>query len=185
MGFPCQPHSLAGKRMASGDERDLWGEFARCIRDLNPRWVLGENVAGLLSSENGRFFGRVLRDLAQMGYRAGWALYPASWVGAIHRRERVFIVAHATGDGCTGLEKKQQIRFANEPLPIRTEWASAENDSLPYVRGILDSPERGVLRNDDGLPEGMDRIRCLGNAVMPDQVLPILDAIAMVERKRA
>jgi DNA (cytosine-5)-methyltransferase 1 len=55
-GFPCQPHSLAGKRLTSGDQRDLWGEFARIIREIRPRWVLAENVPGLLSSENGRFF---------------------------------------------------------------------------------------------------------------------------------
>ena len=66
-GFPCQPHSLAGKRLASGDERDLWGEFARVIHEVGPRWVVAENVPGLLSSEHGRFFGRVLGDLAGMG----------------------------------------------------------------------------------------------------------------------
>ena len=69
-GFPCQPHSLAGKRLASGDERDLWGEFARVIHEVGPRWVVAENVPGLLSSEHGRFFGRVLGDLAGMGYDA-------------------------------------------------------------------------------------------------------------------
>lgn len=67
-GFPCQPHSLAGKRKASADDRDLWGEFSRIIRELRPRYVVAENVPGLLSSEVGRFFGRVLRDLAESGY---------------------------------------------------------------------------------------------------------------------
>lgn len=60
-GFPCQPHSVAGKRLASSDERDLWGEFARIIREIKPKWIVAENVPGLLSSEHGRFFGRVLR----------------------------------------------------------------------------------------------------------------------------
>jgi len=72
-GFPCQPHSLAGKRKASGDERDLWGEVVRIVGEVQPRWFLGENVPGLLSSESGRFFGRVVNDLVQMGYRVGWA----------------------------------------------------------------------------------------------------------------
>lgn len=94
-GFPCQPHSLAGKRKASADERDLWGEFARIICEVNPRWVLAENVAGLRSSESGRFFGRVLRDLAEMGYNVGWGSWKASDVGAPHSRERIFIVAYA------------------------------------------------------------------------------------------
>jgi len=94
-GFPCQPHSVAGKRKASADERDLWGEFARIICDVRPGWVLAENVAGLRSSEAGRFFGRVLRDMAQMGYHVGWGSWGASDIGAPHRRERIFIVANS------------------------------------------------------------------------------------------
>jgi len=94
-GFPCQPHSLAGKRLASCDERDLWGELARVVREVKPRWFVGENVAGLRSSESGRFFGRVLRDLAAMGYTVGWGSWEAADAGAPHHRERVFIVAYA------------------------------------------------------------------------------------------
>ena len=90
----CQPHSLAGRRKASCDERDLWPEFARVIRETEPRWVVGENVVGLLSSDANRFFGSVLRDLAQMGCSVGWGVWGACDVGAPHRRDRVFIVAH-------------------------------------------------------------------------------------------
>jgi DNA-cytosine methyltransferase len=94
-GFPCQPHSVAGKRQASGDERDLWGECARLTDELRPRWCVFENVPGLLSSERGSFFARVVGDLAALGYRVGWGVWGACDVGAPHRRERVFIVAHA------------------------------------------------------------------------------------------
>lgn len=97
-GFPCQPHSLAGKRKASEDERDLWAEFARIICELKPRWVLAENVPGLLSSESGRFFGRILRDLAESGYDAEWDCLPASAFNAPHQRDRVFLVAYAHGE---------------------------------------------------------------------------------------
>lgn len=100
----CQPHSLAGKRQSSADERDLWSEFARVIREARPRWVVAENVRGLLSSADpafgrgkGGFFGRVLMDLADLGFDAEWHIVPASSVGAHHRRERVFVVAHANG----------------------------------------------------------------------------------------
>jgi DNA (cytosine-5)-methyltransferase 1 len=93
-GFPCQPHSTAGRRLASADERDLWGEFLRAIRGVQPRWVVAENVSGLLSSESGRFFGRVLGDLAESGYDAEWDCIPASAVGAPHRRDRVWIIAY-------------------------------------------------------------------------------------------
>ena len=98
-GFPCQPHSLAGQRKASADERDLWDEVVRIIRDSQPRWFLGENVRGLLSSESGKFFGRILNDLESLGYRVGWCLYGAKDIGAVHRRERVFIVAYSSGIG--------------------------------------------------------------------------------------
>ncbi len=97
-GFPCQPHSLAGKRQASNDERDLWEEFSRIIRELRPRYVVAENVPGILSSESGRFFGRVLRDLAACGYDAEWQCLPASAFGAPHRRDRVWIVAYPFGN---------------------------------------------------------------------------------------
>ena len=92
-GFPCQPHSVAGKRGGSTDKRDLWGEVVRILGESQPRWFVGENVPGLFSSESGRFFGRILDDLAALGYVVGWACYGASDVGAVHRRHRVFIVA--------------------------------------------------------------------------------------------
>lgn len=98
-GFPCQPHSLAGKRKASGDERDLWGEVVRILGEVQPRWFLGENVPGLLSSESGRFFGRVVNDLAKVGYRMGWGMYGAKDIGAVHRRNRIFIVAYSSSIG--------------------------------------------------------------------------------------
>lgn len=94
-GFPCQPHSVAGKRLASRDERDLWGETVRVLRESKPRWFLGENVPGLLSSESGHFFGRVINDLVSLGFRVGWGVLSAAEFGAVHRRERVFIVAYA------------------------------------------------------------------------------------------
>lgn len=93
-GFPCQPHSLAGKRLASSDERDLFSEIIRTVRSLRPRYILLENVRGLLTSESGRFFGRVLRELAECGYDAEWQVLSAADVGAPHRRERVWIVAY-------------------------------------------------------------------------------------------
>src|SRR6185369_6298277 len=98
-GFPCQPHSVAGTRGASDDERDLWPEFARLVREIRPRWVLAENVLGLRSSEAGRFFGGILRDLAECGYCVEWRSISAADMGAPHRRERVWIIAHPGGEG--------------------------------------------------------------------------------------
>jgi len=183
-GFPCQPHSLAGKRKASDDERDLWGEFARCIRVLSPRWVVAENVLGLLTSEDGRFFGGILRDLAEMGYDAGWCVYPASWVGAVHRRERVFIVANAESQRRICRETLQQEEFTSlfAPLISTKKQQNTEDYILPALQWRDVEPISGVLRNDNGISEGVDRLKCLGNAVVPQQAYPIFEAIAEIVR---
>lgn len=91
-GFPCQPHSLAGKRKASADDRDLWSECKRVLRDIRPRFALFENVGGLLTSEQGLFYNRVLSDLAEIRFACLWQVVSAADVGAPHRRERVWML---------------------------------------------------------------------------------------------
>ena len=93
-GIPCQPHSVAGARRGGSDERDLWPETARLVRELRPAWCVVENVPGILSSDAGRFFAAILRDLAALEYRAGWGVWGAADVGAPHQRDRVVILAH-------------------------------------------------------------------------------------------
>ncbi len=129
-GFPCQPHSVAGKRQASADERDLWSECARIVGEFRPRWCVFENVPGLLTSERGTFFARVVGDLAALGYGVGWATYGAVDVGAPHRRDRVFIVAHAL---CGGREGRGERGFVRESQPGRK--ASGETDDSILVSG--------------------------------------------------
>lgn len=94
-GFPCQPFSHAGKRKGVSDSRWLWPEFYRIIREVRPKWVIVENVPGLLSIDSGRVFIGILRDFSKIGYDAEWFTLRASDFGAPHRRERVFIVAHS------------------------------------------------------------------------------------------
>lgn len=179
-GFPCQPHSLAGKRLASADDRDLWGEFARIIREARPRWVVGENVPGLLTSEGGRYFGRILADLAALGFNAEWFVLSATSVGASHRRERIFIVAHADG-------KRQQKRKLSAIAGQQGQPGGSGNADLEHAdrqrqlqskggvssvgRGACDpswwAAEPGVGRVAHGVPARVDRLRCLGNAVVP------------------
>lgn len=180
-GFPCQPHSLAGKRMASTDERDLWPEYKRIIDEIKPKWVVAENVPGLLSSENGRFFGGILRDLADMGYDVGWCCFPAYLTGAIFKGERVFIVATTASKRWGNLAKNKQDRLSRLIIQTRNEWSRKEINSLLGLQRLLPKPVSGILRNDDGLSEGMDRIKCLGNAVNPYQAYPIFQAIADIE----
>lgn len=199
-GFPCQPHSVAGKRGASGDERDLWPEFARIIGELKPRWVVAENVPGLLTSERGAFFGRVLEDLAALGYRAGWGSWRASDVGALHRRERVFIVAHAghTGPSRTGRrnehegEERQPFDGGAETVADaqcergcgrhseREDAEDARQRSQSSRHGTWDV-EPDVGRVAHGVPSRVHRLRALGNAVVPQQAYPLFAAIARAE----
>lgn len=93
-GFPCQPYSTAGKRKGNDDDRALWPEMLRVIREVAPAWVVGENVAGILSMDGGRVFAGILADLENAGYSTETYLIPAIAVGAPHRRDRAWIIAH-------------------------------------------------------------------------------------------
>lgn len=181
-GFPCQPHSVAGKRLASADDRDLWGEFARVIREVTPKWVVAENVPGLLSSEHGRFFGRILRDLAGMGYDAGWGVFSAFQAGMEHERKRICIVAHSNRVGWNGVEDGWKRGFKNNEtyIPKKGESVKAPHVFEHAIR-ILSDPNSRVLRNDDGIPRALDRLKCLGNAIVPQQFYPVFKAIAEIE----
>jgi len=180
-GFPCQDVSLAGQRAGLAGERStLWSEFARIVGDVRPQWVLAENVAGLLSSDDGRFMGAVLRDLAALRYDAEWGCIPAAAVGAPHLRWRVFIVAYAQGSrsGWQGRRHKNAwlgSTSGSEGLvgesPDQTV-ADANRESLGRFaesrgqRGQW-AVEPDVGRVADGVPSRVDRLRCLGNAVVP------------------
>lgn len=161
-GFPCQPHSVAGRRKASEDDRDLWPEVVRCLRETQPRWFVGENVTGLLSSENGRFFGTVLRDLAACGFDAEWSTVSACSVGMPHMRQRLFIVAYANSEH--GRPRfRDSIARALRPLQEIDSFARARTG---YETRLANPSE--LYRNADGVPFGMERNRGIGNAVAPD-----------------
>lgn len=187
-GFPCQPHSVAGKRMASGDERDLWPEMRRVIREISPRWVVGENVRGLLSSENGRFLRGMLRDFAKMGYGVGWGITSAAAVGAVHRRDRVAIVAYANREPMDVVRLQHSDEFRRQENGSEKIWSPTFSvfEQLQSDCGCFytwnDEPVKPLItRTDDGFPGAMDRLKCLGNAVVPQQFYPVFRAIADVE----
>lgn len=98
-GFPCQPYSLAGLRKGKEDERHLWPEMLRAIREIKPRWVVGENVLGLVGWNDGLVFEEVQTDLEAEGYEVQPYVLPAASVGAPHRRDRVWFVAYAKSYG--------------------------------------------------------------------------------------
>lgn len=108
-GFPCQPFSVAGKKKGSGDDRYLWPEMARVIAEVKPRWVVAENVSGIVEMA----LDTVLADLESQGYETGTLVVPACATDAPHRRDRVWIVAHNDG---TRASQRGTARRGNEDL---------------------------------------------------------------------
>ena len=174
-GFPCQDISLAGsqKGIREGTRSGLFFEIIRLIRECRPRYVLLENVAALLTSNNGRDMGTVLWELSQVGYDAEWQVISANSLGASHVRERLWIVAypHSIGHSIAEWEERGQVQ----------EWgilpANDEGEKLrpSYQRNELSrAPRLGDLPNipgrNDGLPHGVDvaqRLKALGNSIVP------------------
>ncbi len=150
-GFPCQPHSLSGKRLAYHDERDLWSELFRVFCETGARWLVAENVPGLLSSENGRFFGRVLRDLAKVGCDAFWYCFPAYAAGAKFWGERIALVAATNSKRLESMDLLQKIQPTEKHCKnVETSWPRQA-----YLRFHVERTERdtsgGIPRNDDGV----------------------------------
>jgi DNA (cytosine-5)-methyltransferase 1 len=105
-GFPCQPFSVAGKKKAKDDARNMWPQTLDVIRRVRPRYCLLENVPGLLSRKH-RYFETILKDLAEGGYNAKWKVISAAEVGAPHKRDRLFIMAYSDS-GYRGENKEVQ-----------------------------------------------------------------------------
>ena len=106
-GFPCQPYSTAGLRKGKEDDRHLWPEMLRAIREISPRWVVGENVRGLTNWNGGVVFDEVQADLEAEGYEVLPFLLPACAVNAPHRRDRIWFIAYSSNHGSHGSEVRQ------------------------------------------------------------------------------
>ena len=257
-GFPCQPFSVAGNQKGKEDERYLWPEMLRVIRELTPRWVIGENVPGILHIAAAD----VVKDLERIGYNVAVFNFEAAAVGARHRRERVFFVgecamenASSNGRKQSGVLSKQSRRTESVCTSkdctdgacseMREDVADTDNagngtprsgdngnrktsderrikQSFGRISGCckthsngdsarLERIEKtrnacrsrsnanqqsaglcGKLRNQwsiepnvgrvaHGVPARVDRLKCLGNAVVPQQAYPIFKAIAELE----
>ena len=146
-GFPCQDVSHAGKREGiNGARSGLWSEFRRIICILRPKFVLVENVTGLLD----RGMGRVLGDLAEIRFNAEWTVLSACRFGAPHSRERVFILAYPEGERPGQLRR---LKCEEESYPKRDlYWA----ETKPPCERVA-----------DGIPNRVDQLTALGNAVVP------------------
>jgi len=136
-GFPCQPFSVAGKRRGKEDDRHLWPEMLRAIRETRPRWVIGENVAGIIRME----LDQVLSDLEAEGYQTEPFLIPACAVNAPHRRDRVWIIAH-TGDGGS-----QERRTENNGEVER----GAKQGKASSIFGATAPQSNSGIRNSNGI----------------------------------
>lgn len=175
-GFPCQPHSLCGKRLGENDNRDLWPEFIRVVRELKPRAVVGENVPGILST----IHEQVCADLEESGYQTRSYCIPAYAIGAHHERYRVAIVAYSAGK--PGLQDNPGVNPQRTERAAREIFIGGNRIDLPGEYWTANKPP--VYGMADGIPGGMDgRIKykatmtALGNAVVPQQFYPIFNAI--------
>ncbi len=195
-GFPCQPYSIAGKRRGTEDDRDLWPEMFRIIEEIRPNWVVGENVANFVNME----LDRTISDLESIGYTGGAFVIPAASVGAKHKRERTFIVAHSNNSRCIYRQAEKQpaerrehaqcesiasctnVAYPDSERLEREDWTKLESQNItrrckPRARWSIE-PDVGRVAN--GVSNRVDRIKGLGNAVVPQQIYPIFKAIKMI-----
>ena len=229
-GVPCQPVSHAGKQKGASDERWMWGEALRVVADLSPRFFVAENPIGLLNHDRGRTFYGILRAFASVGYVCEWHVLSAAAVGAPHRRERVWLVAHSdsfsrtagqsrracervpgegagpqgredqgqawavAGDCCAdvadangrGRERKRLTEHGDEQGPSRhipdgcSSWGRWARPDVCRKQWAI---EPNVGRVAHGVPSRVDRLRCLGNAIVPQVAEVIGRAILAMENK--
>jgi DNA (cytosine-5)-methyltransferase 1 len=123
-GFPCQPFSVAGKRKSTADDRYLWDEMLRVIRETKPRWVIGENVEGIVNINEGMVLRQVLNDLENEGFKSQCIIIPASGIGAWHQRKRIWILAYSNSNGSyrsQGNATKQSSNKQKDRLSFRDD----------------------------------------------------------------
>jgi len=181
-GFPCQPFSVAGKRDGADDERNMWPETIRVIREVGPRFCLLENVPGLIRFD---YFGQILGDLAEAGFDAEWDVVSAEDVGANHLRKRLWIVAYSAGlktraglcgDRSTGSRRGQSSHGSGESgevsdaLRVEFEpgargWGIREGDSKQHIDWWTTEPALGRVAH--GVANRVDRLAAIGNGQVP------------------
>lgn len=221
-GFPCQPFSQAGKRRGTEDDRYLWPEMLRVIREFHPRWVIGENVGGFVTWSGGLVLQQVCADLEEAGYEVQPFIIPACAVNAPHRRDRVWIVAHTKSVGSERRPKEICEKDGRQDGELHTESDGSDSDAqitisersggrmennrqvlgseIPEAENAGSSWEDNWLEVatefcgvDDGLPVELDgfklskaghrvqRLKSLGNAIVPQVAIQILKAIKQTD----
>jgi DNA (cytosine-5)-methyltransferase 1 len=194
-GFPCQPFSVAGKRKSTADDRYLWDEMLRVIRETKPRWVIGENVEGIVNINEGMVLRQVLNDLENEGFKSQCIIIPASGIGAWHQRKRIWILAYSNNNGSyrsqgnatkqNSNEQKDRLSFRDDKdVPnTNSRLSIRENEEIQTGRNTFDSiyksGERQWWETESklrGIPDGLstklhedrsNRIKALGNSIVP------------------
>ena len=139
-GFPCQPYSNAGKRRGKEDDRHLWPEMLRVIREVQPRFVVGENVSGLLTWNNGMVFNEIITDLENEGYETQAFVIPACATNAPHRRDRIWFVAHANNT-----RTNERMQFNGERKENDEQWRGQSQSEYREngINGIITDTNNG------------------------------------------
>ena len=204
-GFPCQDLSTAGKQAGfDGERSSLYREMLRIISECMPKYAIFENVAALISGDNGRWFARFLYDLAEVGYDAEWHCISASFIGAHHHRDRVWIIAYPkiiNDWACDPEQSKRQKPkfrdcFSSLQIPTDTNLQRCKGfakiahilkQQIEFVRsataklGGFNLSESPLCGTNDGVPGRSHRLKQLGNAVVPQIPEAIGRAIMQVE----
>lgn len=215
-GFPCQPFSTAGRRKGEADDRYLWDEMLRVISEIKPKFIVGENVAGLLSMDNGKTLDKICLDLENEGYKIELFVIPACGVGAWHRRDRVWITANSCDNtnsgnsgtlqgknGQSGVQEWQQLEQSivadkirggkilsntaserqsgqgeyEQPINTKANGERKTNNAFSSSKREQWTIEPELGRVANGIPNRMDRLKGLGNAIVPQVAYEIFKAI--------
>jgi len=204
-GFPCQDLSTAGKQAGlQGQRSGLFYEIVRLAREIQPKFIVIENVANLRSHSDGETFQEVLWEIASAGFDAEWACVPASAIGACHKRDRIWIVAYPKSQFCndckstyTSETSKSKLRDSHCTYASDTNnkglegWQSVQCQQSPSQwpawqrnpRFMLSNDWRSfvskpvICRGDDGFPGRVDRLKSLGNAVVPNVAALALERV--------
>ena len=163
-GFPCQPFSAAGKRQGTADARHLWPEMRRAIREIQPRWIVGENVRGLTNWKGGMVFDEVQLDLETEGYEVTPFLLPACAVNAPHRRDRIWFIAYT--NECTkrpprtSRETESNWSENNDEPSSRRKQAEQHSGCIDVLRNTSNSISSRRIQNNEQQPPSKSKYAC-------------------------